>query len=187
MLLTPAEAKLFFKLYWTLLFFVNDRLQVLPNKLASPDEIGHQHPEAVLQVRNALVKEIDLIESFVDQNPAHFSEEEIGIVLSWRHLVDGTFYIVRELKKYTVFTGVGHASTLRRIAQGIVGWCRGTIGSSRATRPSASRISALRRAGSASTRIFSSSASIDAFDQRPMLKSPSPLPARGVWNSRFSV
>ena len=103
MLLTPAEAKLFFKLYWTLLFFVNERLQVLPNKLTSPEEIGRQHPEAVLQVRTALVKEIDLIESFVDQNPAHFSEEELGIVLSWRHLVDGTFYIVRELKKYTVF------------------------------------------------------------------------------------
>ena len=103
MLLTPTEAHLFFKLYGTLLFYVNKRLQVLPEKLASPEEFANQPPESRFKVRNALLDEIDLIESFVNENPAGFTEDELDIVLSWRHLVDGNFYIFRELKKYTVF------------------------------------------------------------------------------------
>jgi hypothetical protein len=103
MLLTPTEAHLFFKLYGTLLFYVNKRLQVLPEKLASPEEFALQPPESRFKVRNALLDEIDLIESFVNENPAGFTEDELDIVLSWRHLVDGNFYIFRELKKYTVF------------------------------------------------------------------------------------
>lgn len=103
MLLTPAEAHLFFKLHRALLFFVNERLQVLPDKIASPEEFGQQPPEARFKVRNALVDDIDLIESFVDQNPAKLPEDELDIVLSWRHLVNGHFYIFREMKKYTVF------------------------------------------------------------------------------------
>jgi hypothetical protein len=103
MLLAHDEAHLFFKLHRTLMFYVNERLEVLPEKLASPEEFAHQPPESRLEVRNALVNEIDLIESFVNENPAGFTEDELDIVLSWRHLVDGTFFIFRELKKYTVF------------------------------------------------------------------------------------
>ena len=46
---------------------------------------------------------LDLIQSFVDENPAHLSDDELDIVRSWRHLVAGKFYVFRELKKYTVF------------------------------------------------------------------------------------
>jgi hypothetical protein len=103
MLLTPADAQLFFKLHRSLMLYVNERLQVLPNKLASPEEFSHQSLEARLKVRNALLEEVDLIESFVDQNPAQLATDELDIVLSWRHLENGQFYIYRELKKYTVF------------------------------------------------------------------------------------
>ena len=59
---------------------------------------------------------LDLIESFVDENPAHLSDDELDIVRSWRHLVDGKFYVFRELKKYTVFL----STTSPAIAYGVL-------------------------------------------------------------------
>lgn len=103
MLLTDDESKLFFKLHRTLMFFVNERLKVIPDKVSSPEEFGVLQPELRLTVRNALLDKVDLIEAFVDENPSQLAEDELHIVRSWRHLVAGDFYIFRELKKYTVF------------------------------------------------------------------------------------
>ena len=73
------------------------------DKLATPEDFAVLSPEIRLKVRDALNAKLDLIESFVDENPAHLSEDELDIVRSWRHLVAGRFYVFRELKKYTVF------------------------------------------------------------------------------------
>src|ERR1019366_4957967 len=103
MLLEPQDVELFFRLHRALMFFVNQRLKVIPNKLATPEEFAALSPEVRVKVRDALNANLDLIESFVDENPAHFLEEELDIVRSWRHLVTGRFYVFRELKKYPVF------------------------------------------------------------------------------------
>jgi Domain of unknown function (DUF6398) len=103
MLLSPQDAALFFKLHQALMFFVNQRLQIIPDHLAGPDDFAALAPEARLMVRDAFLKHTDLMQSFVDENPAHLSDDELTIVRSWQHLVHGKFYIFRELKKYTVF------------------------------------------------------------------------------------
>lgn len=103
MLLERSEAQLFFKLHRALMFFVNEQLHVLPNEIRSPNDFGNQPLAAQQQVRKALLDEVDLIGSFADQNPQAFSAEELEIVLSWKHLVAGRFFIFRELKRYTVF------------------------------------------------------------------------------------
>src|SRR5579872_1485890 len=103
MLLFPPELHQFFKLHRTLMFFVNQRLRVLPDKIATPEEFAALSPETRLKVRDALVDDVDLVEFFVNQNPAHLSGDELDIVLSWRHQVAGEFLIVQEMKKYTVF------------------------------------------------------------------------------------
>jgi hypothetical protein len=103
MLLPPDELELFFRLHRALLFFVNQQLTVIPDTLASPEEFAALSPGVRLKVRDALNANLTLIESFVDENPAHCSEDELDIVRSWRHLVHGKFYVFRELKKYTVF------------------------------------------------------------------------------------
>ena len=87
MLLEPQDVELFFKLHRTLMFFVNQRLKVIPDELATPDEFAALSPEVRLKVRDALNANLDLIESFVDENPAHLSDDELDIVRSWRHLV----------------------------------------------------------------------------------------------------
>jgi len=103
MLLTVPEVVLFFKLHRSLMFYVNQRLQVVPDDLAGPEEFAALSPEVRLKVRNALLDHTGLLQSFVEENPAHLSDDELAIVGSWRHLVAGKFYILRELKKYTVF------------------------------------------------------------------------------------
>ena len=103
MLLTPQDTGLFFKLHRALMFFVNQRLKVIPDDIASPDEFAALSPEVRLKVRDAFLDHTDLIQSFVDENPAHLTRDELDIVRSWQHLVHGKFYVFRELKKYTVF------------------------------------------------------------------------------------
>lgn len=46
---------------------------------------------------------MDLIDAFADENPFRFSEEDLEIVRSWKHLVSGTFYAFRYLKTHAVF------------------------------------------------------------------------------------
>ena len=103
MLLDPQEVGLFFKLHQALMFFLNQRLQVIPDNPASPDDLAALSPEIRLKVREAFLKHTDLIQSFVDENPAHLPDDELAIVRTWRQLVHGKFYVFRELKKYTVF------------------------------------------------------------------------------------
>ncbi len=103
MLLDPQELDLFFRLHRAIMFFVNQRLKVIPNQIATPDAFSALSPQIRLKVRDAFVENLDLIDVFVAENPAHFAEDELDIVRSWRHLVHGKFYVFRELAKYTVF------------------------------------------------------------------------------------
>src|ERR1019366_4303139 len=116
MLLEPQDVELFFRLHRALMFFVNQRLKVIPNKLATPEEFAALSPEVRVKVRDALNANLDLIQSFVDENPANLSEGELDIVRSWRHLVHGKFYVFRELAKYTVFLSI----TTPPIAYGVL-------------------------------------------------------------------
>ena len=102
MLLSPQDAQLFFKLHRTLMFFVNERLQVIPN-ISTPENFSSLQAEVRLKVREAFLSNSHLIEVFVDQNPFDLPDEEIDIVLSWRHHLAGEFYIFRYLKKHTIF------------------------------------------------------------------------------------
>jgi len=101
-LLELRDLEQFFRLHRTLMFFVNQHLKVVPD-VASAEAFSHLSPELRLKVRDAFLKNTDLIQQFVDENPAHLSGDELDIVRSWRHLIHGKFYVYRELKKYTVF------------------------------------------------------------------------------------
>jgi hypothetical protein len=103
MLLTPRDAELFFKLHRALLFFVGRQLKVIAGDCTAANAFSSLSPEARLKVRDHFLKHTDLIDSFVNENPAHLTSVELEIVRSWRHLVHGDFYVFRQLKKYMVF------------------------------------------------------------------------------------
>jgi hypothetical protein len=104
MLLTPQEAQLFFKLYRSLMCFVNERLQIVPD-VGTPDEFSAVSPETRLKVREAYLGDRELLGLFVDANPFDLSDAELKIVASWRHQVSGKFFVFRYLKNYAVFLG----------------------------------------------------------------------------------
>ncbi len=115
MLLPPEDAKLFFKLHSSLMFYVNQRLGVVPN-IASSEELTDLPPETIIKIRDAFLDEVDLIESFVDDNPTNLSDDELDIILSWQDYVAGKFFVFRQLKKYMVLLSLDEPT----IAYGVV-------------------------------------------------------------------
>jgi hypothetical protein len=103
MLLEYQDLVLFFKLHRALMFFANQRLKVLPDDIASPDEFSSLSPEVRLKVRDSFLNHTELIHAFVDENPARLPNDELDIVRSWHNLVYGKFCVFRQLKKYMVF------------------------------------------------------------------------------------
>src|SRR5260370_9699663 len=103
MLVSPQDGELFFRVHRTLMFFVHRRLKVVTGDVASPDEFATLTPGVQVKLRDAFLNHADLLQSFVDENPAHLPDDELAIVRAWRQLVYCRFYIFRELKKYTVF------------------------------------------------------------------------------------
>jgi hypothetical protein len=103
MILDPDDCQLFYKLHKALMLFVNRRLKLVPPPAAPAGEIIAFPPEGRVTLRDALLKHIDLIDAFADENPFQLSEGDLGIVRSWNDLVAGKFYVFRYLKKYTVF------------------------------------------------------------------------------------
>jgi len=103
MLLEPQNAALFFKLHRALMFFVNQRFNVISGHLAAPEDLANYSPQIHINLRDALLGHIDLIGAFVDENPAELTSDELDIVHSWRHFVYGKFIVLRDLSKYTVF------------------------------------------------------------------------------------
>ena len=113
--LSKDDADLFFRLMWEVQFYVNHRLDILPGvesvaayrKLSSQDKI---------KVRDALYKHLDLLDDFIEQNPAGLSADELQIVSYWKYFVAGEFFIVRYLKCYSVFIRSDKSSTVYGVA-----------------------------------------------------------------------
>jgi hypothetical protein len=103
MILDPDDAERVFKLHKALSLFVNRRLKLAKPPAGSAKVIVALPPEQRLKVRDALVEHLDLIDAFVEENPYKLEPDELAIVKPWKDLVAGDFYVLRFLKKYTVF------------------------------------------------------------------------------------
>jgi len=107
MRLEPHDLRLFYKLHKALMLFVNQRLGVVENPLASLDQVGKLPLEDRIKLRDALLANMDLIDAFASENPFNLPDEELRIVRFWKHLVAGDFYIYRCLTRYTIFLTTG--------------------------------------------------------------------------------
>ncbi|MCP5004056.1 MAG: hypothetical protein GY941_08960 [Planctomycetes bacterium] len=102
MRLSEQDAKQFFDLMWALQYFVNCKLQIHTD-VNSVDEYVACDAEEKNVVRKALYGNMELVDSFVQENPQKFSEEELSIVSNWKNFINGSFYIERFIKRYAVF------------------------------------------------------------------------------------
>jgi hypothetical protein len=103
MQLSLEDVKEFFHLHGSLMFFVNERLKVIDEKVATPEAYMRLPGEIRIKVHKALLEHRDLIDAFADENPSHFDEDELEIVRSWKDLVSGKFLAFRQLQKSMVF------------------------------------------------------------------------------------
>jgi len=103
--LDPAEVGLYYKLHFSVLAYANRRLGVVAG---CTDWVGVNRcrQEEKAEMREAFYEHPELLEEFLAENPEGLPRDELGIIASWRQRVAGDFYIVRYLKKYTVFLGV---------------------------------------------------------------------------------
>lgn len=102
MKVSAQEAHLFFELMWALQFFVNQRLKILPSIKTLGEYIGCPTMEKS-KVREALYKNKQLIDLFVEANPENFSQDKLLMVSKWKDCIMGDFYVERFLKKQAIF------------------------------------------------------------------------------------
>lgn len=106
MKLSEKDAKLFFQLMWALQFFVNQKVKILP--INTLDDYLAAPTDQKVKVRETVYENIDLIDSFVRENPQNFSSNHLDIISKWKQFIRGSFFIERQLKKYAVFIQDDH-------------------------------------------------------------------------------
>jgi len=104
--LPASEVERFYTLHPALLLYANQQLGLAPSVTTIPQLLAMPEAERY-ELRSAFYKYRHLLEAFVHDNPQRFSVEDLAIVESWKHLVQGQFYVFRHLQQYTVFLDVG--------------------------------------------------------------------------------
>jgi len=102
--LAESEIKLFYKLWCTLIYWLNQKHQIVEN--FKMPVYGRQTDEAaVFAVREELWRNPQWIDEFLENNDnGEFTEFERGIFMSWRRgFVKDKFVIMKHYKKYSVF------------------------------------------------------------------------------------
>ena len=98
MRLPASEVELFYKLHPALLFYAKQQLSLARHVTTIPQLLGMPEEERYA-IRSAFYEQRDLIDTFIQENPQGFSAEELTIVESWKHCVQGQFYVFRHLKQ----------------------------------------------------------------------------------------
>lgn len=100
--LSPQQTERFYRIWFALLNYVNDEEHLAPNFPDTPGQ-GAIDPADALRIRDAVWADDALRESFIATNSAGLPPEDLALVASWQYRVAGKFYIMRHLKKYSVF------------------------------------------------------------------------------------
>ena len=98
---SQEDAKLFIKLYQSLIYYVIVKYDLLD--MENPEEIKRVSLEETKDLRDELYNHPEVIQEFIEENPFNFSPNELDIIREWNHFVKGRFIIFRSLKKYTIF------------------------------------------------------------------------------------
>ena len=107
MILSTSDKDLYYKLYPSLMVYVNNLKNIIPGCDSIQKFIKTIDHEERMAIRNVLFSERELIDKYLDDNPDDILFKERAIVKSWENAIAGKFYIFRHLKNYTVFLTAG--------------------------------------------------------------------------------
>ncbi|MBM6855476.1 hypothetical protein H6B11_15190 [Mediterraneibacter glycyrrhizinilyticus] len=101
MTLSQEDGQLYYKLWLTLLDFVN-KTYGINKKLKNMAEAKNLDPAEVKEVANKLWSEVEIIDRYIKENP-ELQEEHKEIIQGWKRRIQGKFIMERHLKKGTIF------------------------------------------------------------------------------------
>lgn len=103
-LLSEDDEQQFLELYGELLLYVNDRFEI-DDDTNTYAQLEQQDTGELLPIRNRLYEENteQLIQDFVDANPADLTADELALVEAWTDYEFGEFVVVRHFENHGVF------------------------------------------------------------------------------------
>lgn len=116
--LSPAETERFYRIWWSLLTYVNARTNLVADFPKDP-KAGSVSVQDAAKIRNALWGADEHLQGFVDNNPDGLPDEDMELAASWNARVQGSFYIMRHLKKHSIF--LLEEKSTQPVAYGVVG------------------------------------------------------------------
>lgn len=118
MYLSDQDAKRFYRIWLSLLHYVNQSQSVVTTYPDNWHEDDTVDIEDVTQIRDVLWGDVSLIDQYVTDNPIGLSETDLAIATSWKNRITGDFYIFRYLKTATVFIQDDKAYGVQGISNG---------------------------------------------------------------------
>lgn len=103
MYLSDQDAKRFYRIWLSLLHYVNQKKTVVRTYPDNWQQDGAVDIDDVSQIRDVLWDDVALIDQYVADNPIELSNADLAIAASWKERIVGEFYIFRYLKTGTVF------------------------------------------------------------------------------------
>ncbi len=108
--LTFDQTQRFYELWYGVMGFVNEKYEIINEKIKPvyPNDIGD---EEMYEVRNALWKNVDLIDEYITES--NLSSEDASTLKMWKekHIHD-KFMIVKYTKDYALLVQVGDSSNI---------------------------------------------------------------------------
>ena len=104
--LTSHEVERFYTIWFPLLHYVNQQRKLVPS-FPKAWRDAHAPTETAVLLRDALWEDDTLRMAFIAENPARLSQEDLALIESWQYRVSGDFFILRHLKKYSIFLSRG--------------------------------------------------------------------------------
>ena len=102
MTLSEKDGQLFYKLWLSLLDYVNEKCKVNKNvkDMANAKSLD---PQVVKEIANVLWDDVSIIDQYLIDQRADMPDEHKEIISSWKRRVQGRFVMERHLKKGTIF------------------------------------------------------------------------------------
>ena len=102
--LPEEDVKLFYKLFFGLLDYVNEKKKV--NDLKDLAKQKSMNPNDVKDIARAVWQDTSLIDAYLSERGSVLPSEEQAILRSWKRVLSGRFIIERNLKKGSVLINV---------------------------------------------------------------------------------
>jgi hypothetical protein len=106
MKLNQPDKDLYYKLYPSLMAWVNNKYEMIPVCQTRENFIHNLEHNERMEIRDKLFdtdNNKELIKKYIRENPDDLLLHELSIIKSWGNAIFGDFFIFRHLKKHTIF------------------------------------------------------------------------------------